>query len=228
MGLFITLSALLLACLSESTFCFCCLSSADDSTFHGILVRHIHRLLKEREQVREDERNWVLNEALSIRKLHNGGTFQNVLARKLDDVLVPIFSEIIALVDHDYNLNHFDPKNKNPPVYQFWLTMFRNQQLHYQEMVAGGVHREKVPGAGGRMAEDFKCQLPFSWQVKAAVDSLWYSAKSTAEGKFLLMQLPSLVPTFTFNLSLLHKELNNVLGLSHSPTHSMTVVHHHL
>ena len=183
MGLFMTLSGLLLACLSGSTFCLCCLSSADDSTFHGILVRHIHRLLKEREQVREDERNWVLNEALSIRKLHNGGTFQNVLARKLDGVLVPIFSEIIALVDHNYNLNHLDPKNKNPPVYQFWLTMFRNQQLNYQEMVAGGVHREKTPGAEGRMAEeDFKCQLPFSWQVKAAVDSLWYSAKSTAEG----------------------------------------------
>ena len=159
-----------------------CLCSVDDSTFHGILVRHIHRLLKEREQVREDDTNWVLNEALSIRKLQNGGTFQNVLARKLDGVLVPIFSEIIALVDRNYNLNHLNPKNKNPSLYQFWLAMFRNQQLHYQEMVAKGVHREKVPGTGGRMAEDFKCQLPFSWQVKAAVDSLWYSAKSTAEG----------------------------------------------
>ena len=76
-------------------------------------MRHIHQLLIERDQVRKDEKNWVLNEALSARKLRNGGTFQNVLARKLDDVLVPIFSKIIALVDRNYNLNHLDPKEQS-------------------------------------------------------------------------------------------------------------------
>ena len=161
---------------------------ADDSTFHGVLVRHIHRLLTERDQVREDEKNWVLNEALSARKLQNGGTFQNVLARKLDDVLVPIFSELIALVDRNYNLNRLDPKEQNSPLCQFWLAMFSNpaiMQLRYEDMVTaqGGGHREQVPGAGGRMAEeDFKCQLPFSWLVKEAVDTQWHSAKSTVGG----------------------------------------------
>ena len=163
-----------------------CLCSADDSTFHGILVRHIHKLLKERDQVREDERNWILNEALSSRKLQNGGTFQNVLARKLDEVLVPILSEIIALLDRNYNLNHLNTKEKTSPLYQFWLAMFRNQQLHYEDMVSQGMHRERVPGVGGRMAEeDFKCQLPFSWLVKEAVDSQWHSAKSTSGGNSL-------------------------------------------
>ena len=151
-------------------------------------MRHIHQLLKERNQVREDDKNWVLNEALSARKLQNGGTFQNVLARKLDDVIVPIFSEIIALLDHNYNLNHLNIKEENSPLNQFWLAMFRNpaiMQLHYEDMVTkqGGGHREQVPGAGGRMAEeDFKCQLPFSWLVKEAVDTQWHSAKCTVGG----------------------------------------------
>ena len=172
--------------------CCGCLCSADDSTFHGILVRHIHRLLKERDQVREDERNWILNEALSARKLQNGGTFQKVLARKLDEVLVPILSEIIAHLDRNYNLNHLNTKDKTSPLYQFWLAMFRHQQLCYEDMVSQGMqHRELVPGVGGKMAEeDFHCQLPFSWLVKEAVDSQWHSAKSTAGGN----------PPFPFSL----------------------------
>jgi len=165
-------------------FPFLCFT--DDSTFHGVLVRRIHRLLSERDQIREDEKNWVVNEALNTRKLQNGGTFQNVLARKLDEVLVPIFSEIIALVDRNYNLDRLVPKNENSPLSQFWLAMFRNSaivQLRYEDMTTRGSHREQVPGAGGRMAEeDFKCQLPFSWLVREAVDAHWHSAKSTATG----------------------------------------------
>ena len=157
-------------------------------------MRHIHQLLTERTQVWEDDKNWVLNEALSARKLQNGGTFQNVLARKLDDVIVPIFSEIIALVDRNYNLNRLNLKEENSPLNQFWLAMFRNpaiMQLCYEDMVTkqGGGHREQVPGAGGRMAEeDFKCQLPFSWLVKEAVDTQWHSTKSTMRGNKLFRQ----------------------------------------
>ena len=176
---------------------------ADDSSFHGILVRHIHRLLKEREQVREDERNWILNEALSIRKLRNGGTFQKVLARKLDEVLVPILSEIFALLDRNNNLNHLNTKEKTSPLYQFWLAMFRNQQLCYEDMVSHGMqHRELVPALGGRMAEeDFQCQLPFSWLVKEAVDLQWQSAKSTSGGITLYTSLTPYLYTFSLLLS---------------------------
>jgi len=149
-------------------------------------VRRIHQLLSEREEIREDEKDWVVNEALNTRKLQNGGTFQNVLARKLDEVLVPIFSEIIAVVDHNYNLDRLDPKNENSPLSQFWLAIFRSSAIVrfcYEDMATCGRHRDLVPGAGGRMAEeDFKCQLPFSWLVKEAVDAHWHGAKSTATG----------------------------------------------
>ena len=162
-------------------------------------MRRIHKLLKERDQVRQDERNWILNEALSARKLQNGGTFQNVLARKLDEVLVPILSEIIALLDRNYNLNHLNTKEKTSAVYQFWLAMFRNQQLWYEDMVSQGKHRELVPGVGGRMAEeDFKCQLPFSWLVKETIDSQWHSAKSTSGGNTYFTHHLVLIVHFLF------------------------------
>ena len=75
-----------------------------DDTFFGALVKHIKNLLEEREKslmIKE----WVLNEALSTEKLQSGGTFQNVLTRRLDDVIVPLFADILLFVDHYFNLN---------------------------------------------------------------------------------------------------------------------------
>jgi hypothetical protein len=159
--------------------------SLDLTTFHGILVQHIFSVLKQREDVWEPNKQWVLNEAMDARKLQNGGTFRNVLARKIDDVIVPIFSEIIACMDRNYNLDLINPRGENTPLCQFWLNMFgrpKIMQFDYVEIMM--TPREKVPGVGGRRsAEDFKCQLPFSWIIKEAVDAQWDNAKSSA-GEF--------------------------------------------
>ena len=153
----------------------------DLNTFHGNLVQHVFNVLKQRDQVWELDKQWVLNEAMDARKIQNGGTFRNVLARKIDDVVVPIFSEIIACIDRNYNLDLINPRSKNLPICQFWLNMFSRpkiMQFNYVEMITP---REKVPGVGGRRsAKDFKCQLPFSWMIKTAVDAQWDNAKSSA------------------------------------------------
>lgn len=74
------------------------------TTFYGALVKHIKSLLKEREQI-PIFKEWVLNEALSTEKLQNGGTFQNVLTRRFDEVVIPLFADILLFVDHYSNLN---------------------------------------------------------------------------------------------------------------------------
>lgn len=157
----------------------------DQSTFHGILVQHVFNVLEQRDQVWELDKQWVLNEAMNPRKLQNGGTFRNVLARKIDDVLVPIFSEIIAFIDRNYNLDLISLRNENYPLQQFWLNIFGRHaimQFNYIEMVTP---REKVPGVGGRRsAKDFRCRLPFSWLIKTAVDDQWDNVKSSAGSKY--------------------------------------------
>ena len=150
-------------------------------------MTHIYKLLKERESIRQDEKNWVLNEALSAKKLQSGGTFRNVIARKLRDVIIPIFAEIIALIDHNYNLDLVDPKTHDTPVTQFWLAMFRNPQVMHFSYADMSV-REQVPGVGARLAEEeFRCQLPFSWLVREAFEAQWDSAKSVAGNRVLLV-----------------------------------------
>ena len=153
----------------------------DQSTFHGILVQHVFAVLKQRDQVWELDKKWVLNEAMDARKLQNGGTFRNVLARKIDDVVIPIFSEIIARIDCNYNLDLINPRNENLPIHQFWINIFGRPKIMQFDYVDMNTPREKLPGVGvRRSAKDFTCQLPFSWIVKEAVDAQWDNVKSSA------------------------------------------------
>ena len=146
---------------------------------------HLYKLLKEREEDRPDLSEWVLSEALNASKLEVGGTFRNVLARKIDDVVTPIFAKIIACIDCNYNLNLIDPKAQDSPRSLFWLAMFGEPkvlQLKYSEMVQG----DTVPGIGGKKSnQDFECQMPFFWLIRDAVDSQWDSAKSRAGIEFV-------------------------------------------
>ena len=157
----------------------------DTTQFHGLLIIHIFKVLQERDLTKEGGKEWVIKEAMNPRSLQHGGTFRNALSRKVDEVIIPIFSEIIASIDQNFNLDLIDPKSNNPSLTLFWLSMFRecgSIQFNYADMSAP---REQVPGVGGRKAgEDYKCELPFSWLVHEAVDSQWYNAKSSA-GKSL-------------------------------------------
>lgn len=147
----------------------------DYTQFHGVLVQHIHEVLKVRDQVRVDDKEWVINEAMNAKSLQHGGTFRNALSRKVDEVIIPIFSEIIASIDKNFNLDLIDPKNESSPLSQFWLKMFRDfriMQFNYKHLINP---RKQIPGI-----EDFKCELPFSWLIYEALDSQWDIAKSSA------------------------------------------------
>lgn len=157
------------------------MSPAEPDSFYAILVSHLRRILRERESVYQD-RNWVLNEAMDIHRLQTGGTFKNVLTRKLDDIVVPFFAEIIAFVDRNCNLSLLQTERPITPLSEFWLKIFRSeraeQALHFTDIVA----TQKVP----MRDEEFTCEFPFSWLVKELMDAQWDTAQSTG-GKCKLM-----------------------------------------
>ena len=140
-----------------------------------VLVSHIHRILKEREAASFDP-DWVLSEAMNIHNLQTGGTFKNVLSRKLDNVIIPFFAEIIAFIDRNCNLNLLQTVSPPTPLSQFWLKIFRSerteQALHYDDM-ATGVQKVAMRN------EEFECEFPFSWLVKELMDSQWDNAQTT-------------------------------------------------
>ena len=67
-------------------------------------MKQILGVLKERDDLMND-REWVLKEAMSGKKLQSGGTFRNVLSRKLSEVVVPIFASILMAIDHYSNVS---------------------------------------------------------------------------------------------------------------------------
>lgn len=140
----------------------------------------MYELLQEREEVRPDLSDWVLTEALNSTKLQLGGTFRNVLARKIDEVITPLLANIIAFADRYYNLNLLDPKKTNPALTNLWLAMFRSTKvtvLKYSENVQG----EKLLGIGRRkLDQTFQCKMPFFWIIKEAVESVWNNANRFA------------------------------------------------
>lgn len=123
---------------------------------------------------------------MDLRKLHIGGTFKNALARKIDEVVIPLFAEVIALADHNFNLSHLKQLSiEQSAVQEFWLRMFSDPkvlQLNYSEIVG----REKV----AVVDDNFKCHLPFSWLIKDAVDNQWELARTTSGNHVLRYQQP--------------------------------------
>ena len=142
-----------------------------------------------RDEINLDD-DWVLSEALDAKKLHNGGTFRNVLSRRLDEVVVPLFSEIIAMIDRYYNLDLVYQADWDSPLSQFWLAMFQytGHRSHIDSFIMPVLQksRQQVHGLGAQISEDFKTRLPFSWIVKECVDAHWDNVKAIA-GTYLFI-----------------------------------------
>ena len=132
-------------------------------------MKHIHRILQQRDEMMQDT-EWVLGEAMSGKRLQSGGTFRNVLSHKLDEVIIPIFAEVLTFVGHYSNLELLR-RDSPAHIHRIWLNVFRNQEFckfSYAEMVT------RSAGVGQRMslAVAFHCQFPFFWLLKEVVDSL--------------------------------------------------------
>ena len=143
-----------------------------------MLIQQIYQVLKQKENLHDSNKEWVIDEAMNPKSLHHRGTFRNVLTKRVDKIVIPIFSEIIARIDRNCNLDLINPKNEDSiSLSQFWLKMFSIVDFYYDEFITP---REQVPGVGERKADiDFKCTLPFSWLIFEAVDSQWNNAKSS-------------------------------------------------
>lgn len=143
------------------------------------------RLLIERESIGMEKAHWVLNEAKNAIKLQNGGTFKRVLSRRIDEVIIPIFAEIISTIDRNCNLSLLNPSDQSGVLSQFWLAIFKEpslMQFKYEDMVTGKKHRQAV---NRTFENDFHCKLPFSWLIKQAVDSQWEAACSVGMYKMI-------------------------------------------
>ena len=133
-------------------------------------MNHMHRILKKRDEISEFD-NWVLSEALDLRRRQHSGTFCSSLTRKLDEVIIPIFAEVIAFCDQYCNLNLLH-NQENDAITKFWISIFKHPDIlvfNYDDIITNP--RSSLHLMNENAADYFECQLPFFWLIKDAIDS---------------------------------------------------------
>ena len=137
-----------------------------------------------------DSKDWALSVSMQSKKLRQGGTFRNCLSRKFDEIVVPIFAEILSVIDKNFNLNLiYNAPDQSSLIARLWLDIFADKKIccfNYNDMVAKDQkqqlnYRSRVPGIGALLASPrYVCKFPFSWLVKDAIDSQWDNASALA------------------------------------------------
>jgi len=149
-------------------------------------VQFVTDVLKEVDENKPEAKEWAFKEAL--KHLQISGTFRNSLSRKLDDILLPILTKIIGLIDKNYNLTiiheNRDPIKMGLPIAKIWLAIFSDRKLckitHEEIFVNNNVQKPKkwVPGIGANLSDHFyNCQFPFSWTCHEIINSLQCNAE---------------------------------------------------
>ena len=155
--------------------------------FYHEVRRRCVQLLQEREERMGDENatDWVKKEAFNPNGIQAGGTFRHSLWLKIVNIVTPIFSEIIASIDVDANLNLLTDSTETW-IAELWMKIFSSSQLlHlcYQDFISpnGQQLRQRVRVHGsGHQGHFFQAKFPFSKLIKDAVDVMMEEAKHLA------------------------------------------------
>ncbi|KAK2555497.1 E3 ubiquitin-protein ligase rnf213-alpha [Acropora cervicornis] len=158
-------------------------SEKTDLSFATILARRIHRLLQEKdERAGTKASDWLRSEALSGTGIQESGTFRKALWQRVYSSVIPILSEVIAVVDRDSNLELVS--EESTWLSRLWIAFFQDQtlvELHYDNFLSleSGIIRERAPvTTSGHERHIFDVQFPFSWLIKERIDAMWKEATS--------------------------------------------------
>ena len=141
---------------------------------------------------------WLRTEALSGTGIQENGTFRKALWQRVYSSVIPILSEVIALVDRDSNLELVT--DEGTWLSRLWISLFQDMvELQYESFLSleSGVIRERVPVmTSARERQDFELQFPFSWLIKERIDAMWKEACSIAGDHFINFQRTHEVVSF--------------------------------
>ncbi|XP_026723315.1 E3 ubiquitin-protein ligase rnf213-alpha-like [Athene cunicularia] len=141
------------------------------SRFMTILKKRICYLLQEREKLIQKPREWIFRRALSVEFILEDTSFRQALWMHLEDIVMNVFAQILAVVDANNNLDHI---SQGSPLAELWLQMFQDEtflKIKYTRKAAEAkisvLSMTKDPNTS------LFCQFPFSWVLKAYLDNVW-------------------------------------------------------
>ena len=144
----------------------CCLIFLDwAKSFLVTLIDHIRKILVEKEQRQYDESltNWLFNEAVDARNIHECGTFRRALSHRIERDLIPIMAVMTSKMDQHHSLSIM---NEEPWKQSLWTQLFQCQEIlsvtseDVREFQSQQIIQDQVP---------FVCWFPFSAVVRNVV-----------------------------------------------------------
>jgi hypothetical protein len=153
--------------------------SEKQPSFYSITVRIIKKALKMKEQHHYQQHEWILDEAKNMDALQEGGTFQNALVRKFDKLVVPIFAQILSLVDRHSNLDILLSSDKDE-ISKLWIDFYMSDYVTHQ--ILSHITKESSKITINKTA--FLCRFPFVW----VIDNFIKQNHTTADPQLLLQK----------------------------------------
>lgn len=136
---------------------------------------HKHLLAKESQVLPEHARGWVMREASEQRYIPSYGTFRASLALCVEEKIVPVWRQLLSLMDENDNLmvlhRNFDR------YHGLWVDLFRTF-CRTQEHLDNPIEAVQVRG---------DVVFPFSKRIVSMLDSLIENHVSTARGTLIFL-----------------------------------------
>ena len=101
-------------------------------------------------------------------KLQEAGTFQNAVARKFDDIIIPIFAKVISIIDKYSNLKLLSKNDTE--LKQLWLNLYNSDYVTQLIMSKLQSTPDDSFSINAIYTKQFFCQFPFSWILNDIVN----------------------------------------------------------
>ena len=145
------------------------------------LEDQIFNILREYDEQHYTDKEWIINEAMNLRQLQIEGTLHGAIYRKLDQIVVPVLAEIIALIDHNNNLDLISGELPMSTNSKLWLDIFDTSDLCRSkltyEVLFPNQAEKRIPR---QVLANFNAKFPFSWLIQDSMSVLLNQAIQTA------------------------------------------------
>ncbi|KAI6652351.1 E3 ubiquitin-protein ligase [Oopsacas minuta] len=160
----------------------------NNNDFVTILCQRLTNLLKERhDSTYETNIDWLRQTANCGEDIQSSGTFRKAVNLRINNAIIPLLAELIAVMDRNGNLE-LALNNQDVPVslVNLWYDIFRDDLLlvlKYKDIMSLNTlqPRIRVPvlndGASGNY---FTAHFPFSWLVNQCASDVLSQTKNLA------------------------------------------------
>ncbi|KAM4524138.1 E3 ubiquitin-protein ligase rnf213-beta isoform 2-T2 [Odontesthes bonariensis] len=144
--------------------------------FQRVLMSRLAEALAHREERMGAPKEWVSLEAKKRQALQEGGTLRHTLWRCLQSTVTPILANMLEVMDRYGNLDLLSDDRLGRGLVQLWMDILADSQILHLTPLQNPSESDQevlVQHLFVLDGEEQPCLAPFSWLIRAHLESLW-------------------------------------------------------